>query len=82
VSSADTIAYNPLYFSVKDADGFESQAVLGAESDQPLASGELVKGDKARGSVAFEVKSAAKGLILSYKPIIIGNNTLLRVQLT
>jgi hypothetical protein len=66
--STDKAAYNLLYFKVKDADGFEYTPALSADP-QALKSGDLVKGDKVRGSVAFEVKESAKGLTLEYKPL-------------
>lgn len=64
----DAAAYNPLYFKVKDADGFEYSYTFTAP-DPTLKSGELSPGDKARGNVAFEVPADAKGLVLSYKAI-------------
>lgn len=67
----DAAAYNPLYFKVKDADGFEYNVTLTAP-DPSLKSGELSAGEKARGNIAFEVPADATGLVLSYKPIIVG----------
>lgn len=64
----ESAAYNPLYFKVKDADGFEYSTSFTAP-DPTLKSGELSAGDKARGNVAFEVPIDAKGLVLSYKAI-------------
>jgi uncharacterized protein DUF4352 len=64
----DPANYNPLYFRVKDADGFEYSYNFTAP-DPTLKSGELSPGDKARGNVAFEVPADAKGLVLSYKAI-------------
>ena len=78
--SQDKIPYNLLYFKVKDSDGFEYTPAIGV--DQPLNSGELTKGDKARGNVAFEVKKDAKGLVLTYKPITLGNETPIQVALS
>jgi hypothetical protein len=77
--SADKAPHNPFYFRVKDADGFEYNTAIGA--DQSLQSGDLAKGDKARGNVAFEVKEASKGLVLEYKPIVIGGGDAIRVAL-
>lgn len=62
--------YNPLYFKVKDTDGFEYNASL-MGPDNSLKSGDLDKGDKARGVVAFEVPETAKGLVLSYEPMVL-----------
>lgn len=79
--SVDKAPYNPFYFKVKDSDGFESTPALGA-GDQPLRSGELPKGDKARGTVAFEVKKDAKALVLSYKPLVLfSGDEVIRVAL-
>lgn len=75
----DNAPYNPLYFKVKDSEGFEANASLGVNS--ALASGELAKGEKARGMVAFEVKQAAKGLVLEYRPLVIGSDTTIKVAL-
>ena len=72
--------YNPLYFTVKDGDGFEYNAALVA-GDNSLKSGELAQGEKARGVVAFEVKQAATGLVLSYKPLVFGASDAIRVAL-
>lgn len=79
--SVDKAPYNPLYFKVKDGDGFEyNPEIVGG--DQALKSGELPKGDKARGNVAFEVKKDAKGLVLSYKPIVLfSGDEVIRVAL-
>jgi hypothetical protein len=61
--------YNPLYFKVRDADGYEYTASpIGG--DQSLKSGELNPGDKVRGTVSFDVPADAKGLVLSYQPIV------------
>lgn len=64
----DAAAYNPLYFDVKDADGFEYSYNF-TSPDPTLKSGELSPGEKARGNVAFEVPAGALGLVLSYKAI-------------
>lgn len=79
-TGADKIPYNPLYFKVKDADGFETDAELIA-GDQSLKSGELAKGEKARGNVAFEVKKGTKGLVMEYKPLVIGSSDAIKVAL-
>lgn len=77
---ADKVPYNPLYFTIKDADGFEYSATISTDP-QALKTGELAKGEKARGTVAIEVKEAAKGLVLQYKPIQFGNVQPIRVDL-
>lgn len=67
VSSDKEVSYNPFYFKVKDADGFEYNASTSPENS--LSSGKLTKGDKARGFLAFEVKIAAKDIVMSYEPL-------------
>lgn len=68
--SQDKVPYNPLYFKVKDADGFEYNAsFLGP--DPSLKSGDLAKGEKVRGNVAFEVPKAGKGFVLTFEPLVL-----------
>jgi len=77
----DEAPYNPLYFKVKDSDGFEYTSALVAPSPD-LKSGTLTKGDKVRGNVAFEVKATAKGFVVSYEPLVIlGGYQPIRVDL-
>lgn len=68
--SRDTTPYNPFYFKVKDADGFE-YTIAFSTAENTLKSGELPQGDKARGTVAFSVNEAATGLVLSYEPLVL-----------
>lgn len=68
--SRDTTPYNPLYFKVKDADGFEYTMTFGG-ADPALKSGDLTKGDKVRGMVTFEVPLTAKGFVVAYEPMVI-----------
>jgi hypothetical protein len=65
--------YNPLYFKVRDAQGFEQTVALFApEGDIPaLKSGTLEPGEKVRGAIIFEVKPGTRGLIMSYEPLVI-----------
>lgn len=77
----DKAPYNPLYFKVKDANGYEYTGIPSG-TDQSLKSGELQPGDKARGTVAFDVPSDAAGLVMSYQPIVIlGGYQPIRVSL-
>lgn len=62
--------YNPLYFKVKDADGFEYNVTI-STADNTLKSGKLAAGEKVRGVVAFEVPESAAGMVLSYEPIVL-----------
>jgi hypothetical protein len=68
--SRETAPYNPLYFSVKDADGFQHNSTLVAP-DPSLKSGELPLGDRVRGNIAFEIPAGATGLVLTYEPLVI-----------
>lgn len=78
--SQDKTPYNPLYFTVKDSEGFETNAQLVA-GDQALKSGDLAKGEKARGDVAFEIKKDTKGLVMQYKPLVFGQDDAIKVAL-
>jgi hypothetical protein len=77
----DNAPYNPFYFKVKDAEGFEYNTAF-ASLDQALKSGELAKGEKARGLIAFQVPVGDKGLVLSYQPIVLfGGYQTIRINL-
>jgi hypothetical protein len=80
-ATRDTAPYNPLYFKVKDSDGFEYNGSLIGD-DRSLKAGELATGEKARGTVAFDVPANAKELVLSYQPMVLfGGYQVLRVAL-
>lgn len=79
-TATDKAPYNPLYFKVKDAEGFEYTSTLIAP-DPTLKSGELAAGEKARGNVAFEVPVAAKDLVLTYKPLVLWGDVDVKVRL-
>lgn len=66
----DDGAYNPLYFKVKDEDGFEYTASFFAPSPT-LSAGDLAPGERARGWISFEVKEGAQRLVMSFEPIVI-----------
>lgn len=70
ISRDEETPYNPLYFSVKDSDGFEGSTTF-ASPDPSLKSGNLPKGDKARGFIAFEVRSNASGFVVTYEPLVL-----------
>lgn len=77
----DKAPYNPLYFKVKDSDGYEYNAGMSID-DKALKSGELAGGEKARGTVAFTVPKAGKGFVVSYQPmVILGGYQTIRVAL-
>jgi hypothetical protein len=66
----DTSPYNPIYFKVRASDGIEyTSTVIG--DDRSLKSGELARGDRVRGTVAFEVPTGTTGLVLAYQPLVI-----------
>ena len=69
-SRSDETPYNPLYFSLKDSDNFE-YSISFVSPDPSLKSGTLPLREKVRGNVAFEVRSSAKGFILTYKPLVL-----------
>jgi hypothetical protein len=82
VSRDESTPYNPMYFKLKDNDGFE-YTPAGLAPEPSLKSGELKKGDKARGQVAFEVKAAGLGFVVSYEPLVLfGGYEPIRVDLS
>ncbi len=81
VSRNEETPYNPLYFMVKDSESFEYSGSLFAP-DPSLKAGTLRKGDKARGNIAFEVSTKAKGFIVRYEPLVLfGGYEPIRVDL-
>lgn len=77
----DTSPYNPLYFRVRDADGFEYNGSLVGD-DRSLKSGELRRGEIVRGTVAFEVPTASRGFVVAYQPLVIfGGYQTIRIAL-
>jgi hypothetical protein len=77
----DEAPYNPLYFSVKDADGIEYTSDI-YTAEGALQAGEIFKGDKVRGFVAFKMKENATELTLSYEPLVLlGGYETIRVLL-
>jgi hypothetical protein len=77
----DTSPYNPLYFKVKDAEGYEVGSGLSMD-DRALRSGEMAAGEQARGTVAFLVPEGARGFVLSYQPLVLfGGYQIIRVDL-
>lgn len=79
-ATQDKAPYNPLYFKVKDASGYEYTAAIPAMSDA-LKSGELSKGERVRGAVAFEIPMTARELVLSYEPMVVGDFKPIKVAL-
>jgi hypothetical protein len=77
----DPSPYNPLYFKIRDNQGYEYSA--GFVSVEPaLTSGELAKGEKVKGHVAFEVPETATGLLALYEPeVLFGGYRIIRIDL-
>lgn len=69
--SNEPAPYNPLYFKLRDAAGFEYNASLFAAAEPSLKAGELPAGDSALGWVTFEIGEAARPTSLKYKPLIL-----------
>ena len=69
-TTRETAPYNPFYFSLKDAKGFEYSPAIVAPKPQ-LQHGDLAQGEKVRGNVAFEIPTDSQGLILSYEPLVL-----------
>lgn len=70
VSRDDETPYNMMYFSVKDESGYEYQTAM-SSPDPSLSSGTLIKGDKVRGFVAFEVLNTSTQYVVTYNPLVI-----------
>jgi hypothetical protein len=70
ITRTNNAPYNPNYFKLKDDSGFEYAITLGAP-EPSLKFGNLAKGEKARGNLAFEIKPDAKGLVVSYEPLVL-----------
>jgi hypothetical protein len=59
--------FNPDYFSVKDANGYEYPAVI-IPRESMLQGGSLGQGQKVSGQVVFEVPESATRLVVEYQP--------------
>jgi hypothetical protein len=70
IEGSDEYPYNPLYFKLKDSNGYEYSTAFGSV-EPSLKSGTLPKGDLVRGHVTFEVAKDAVGLVVSYEPMVI-----------
>ncbi len=78
---SDPSPYNPLYFKVRDSQGYEYGASF-ASVDPSLTSGELAQGEKVRGHVTFEIPKEAMGLLVMYEPqVLFGGYRIIRIDL-
>jgi len=69
-SMSDNLPCNPLYFKLKDEEGYEYTTAL-VSLDPALKSGDLATGGTARGHIAFEVQNDARGFTLTYEPVVL-----------
>jgi hypothetical protein len=77
----DEMPYDPLYFSVQDANGVQYQAAT-ASPNPAIVSGKLPKDSAAAGFVSFEVLSIATGFIATYNPgELLGGNPPIQIDL-
>lgn len=68
----DGATYNPLFFKVRDAEGFEYNFSAFGKEPQLQSSNELKPGQKVKGWVTFEVPDSDGKLTLVYLPGFIG----------
>lgn len=73
IAKSKSIPYNPLYFTLKDASGFEYDTTI-YPGTRGLGSGELQTDESVSGYIVFEVPDDAKDLVLTYKPLVIGGD--------
>ncbi|MBE0697922.1 MAG: DUF4352 domain-containing protein, partial [Anaerolineaceae bacterium] len=66
----DRVPYNPLYFRVKDVDGFEYLPVVGSP-ETSLQAGSLARGQMVHNIVIFEVPTTDYKLVVSYLPTVL-----------
>jgi len=66
----ERMPYNPLYFRVKDQQGYEYLAVVGSP-ETSLQAGTLGRGRMVRNVVVFEVPEAELILVVSYQPTVL-----------
>jgi hypothetical protein len=74
--------YNPEYFTVEDANGYEYPAFI-IPSETLLPAGSLGQGQKVNGHVVFEVPNTTKKLIVKYQPqVVIDIYPEIRIQIS
>lgn len=67
-SLGDGASVNPFYCKLVDSDGFNYTTTLPVKTPSLAAENDLVKGQKIRGWVSFEIPKKAKGLKFVYSP--------------
>jgi hypothetical protein len=64
--------YNPFFFKVRDAEGFEYNFTPFGKEPQLQSSNDLQPGKKVKGWVNFEVPKGGKAVVLVYTPGFLG----------
>ena len=78
----DTIAYNPLYFKVKNSKGqINQQTFTTIDQDTTLNSGDLAKGGEVTGTIAFEEPKDDKDLQLQFQDDIFTKDSAIDISL-
>lgn len=81
-NAATGVSVNPIYATIKDADGYTYNAdIVGGKEPSLNSQNDMPIGEKMRGWITFEIPASAKGLVLTYEPISFGNTTRIRVDL-
>jgi hypothetical protein len=62
--------FNPLYFRVKDRDGYEYLPVIGSP-ETSLQAGSLARGRTVRNIIIFEVPENDLRLLVTYQPTVL-----------
>ena len=75
------VSVNPMYTSIRDADGYEYNGSIFGREPSLKSQNDLPRGEKMRGWVTFEIPEKAKGLMFTYQPITFQNDVRLRVGL-
>ena len=72
---------NPLYFDVKDSDGYQYNVSLMGRDPALQSENDLPKSQKMRGWLTFEVSEGAHGFLLTFEPMQFFNTTRISVDL-
>lgn len=66
-TGGDSISYSQYSFSIADGTGARYDAVVTLDS-KAIRQGDLAKGEKTTGYIAFQIKKDATGFVMSYQP--------------